>query len=366
MRIVLTGGGTAGHVFPALSVATALREECGRLGLPLDLLYLGLRTGPEARIAPQHGVPFAAVSARPLRGRNPIAMLRALFSIAWGTLRARSLLRGSAGVLATGGYVTVPVALAARSRRTPLVVYLPDVEPGWAVRLTSRLARRIATTTDRGLAHLPRGKAEATGYPVRPEFRKDSRDVARSMLGIEDGERVLLVAGATQGARSLNEAVAARLEDYLRLARVIHVCGPAHEEAFKAQRDRLPIELRGRYTVDGFRDDMPRLMIAADLAVLRAGASVLGELPAARLPAILVPGPFAGAHQAHNARYLADAGAAAMLDDDELVRLFGLVESLLTDDERRAAMRVRLAQLDRPNAARDIACIVLQEAGEEP
>lgn len=367
--IVLSGGGTGGHVFPALSVAAAFRELAANNDTPVELLYLGLKKGPEARLAPEHEIEFRSVRARAVRGRNPFAMAVAAVAILIGTLQARRALRqfGADAVLATGGYVTVPVALGARLRRVPLVVYLPDVEPGWAVRFTSRLARRVATTNEGAFDRLPRGKTDALGYPVRPEFRAIDRAEARRRLGLGDDERLLLVTGATQGARSVNDAVAARLRDYLKLARVVHVCGRAHEERFVALRDALPPELGERYTVFGFTDDLPALMLAADIGVMRAGASVLGELPAAALPAVLVPGRFAGGHQKPNARYLADRGAAAIVDDNRLDALYGAVETLLHDVERLETMRERLRSLDRPNAARDLAELVLAqiESGED-
>ncbi len=366
MVIVLTGGGTGGHVFPALSVAAALRDPAVAGAGAVDLLYVGLKGGPEARIAPEHGLPFRSVWAGPVRGKNPLAMLRSLMSIVVGTVQAQRLLGRSraSAVLATGGYVTVPVALAARLRRLPLLVYLPDVEPGWAVRLTSRLARRVATTTEQAAARLPRGKTVVTGYPVRGEFRSISHDEARRRLGIEGEGPMLLVAGATHGAASVNDEVARRLEELLSICRLVHVCGPAHHARFAAIHDELPARLRLRYSVRGFMDDLPVWMLAADLAVMRAGASVLGELPAARLPAILVPYRYAGAHQRRNAEYLAEREAALLLDEDRISRLYDLVEEVLADDARRQSMRRRLEALDRPEAARDIARLVLAEAGE--
>lgn len=361
--IVLTGGGTGGHVFPALSVAAAFRDLSATSGTPIELIYVGLRDGPESRLAPEHGIEFRSVRARGIRGRNPLGIAIGVASIAAGTLQAVRILgqAGAKAVLATGGYVTVPVAIAARLRRIPLIVYLPDVQPGWAVRFTARMARRVATTNEDALGHLPAGKGQVLGYPVRPGFRALGRAEARRRLALGDDERLLLVTGATQGAASMNDAIASRLDDFLGLARVIHICGPAHEARFAALRDALPPGRRERYTVLGFSDDMPALMLAADIAVMRAGASVLGELPAAALPAVLVPGTFAGGHQTPNARYLASRDAAVIVDDARLDTLYGVVGTLLADPARLAGMRGRLRALDRPNAARDIAALVLAQ-----
>ena len=362
MTIVLTGGGTGGHVFPALSVAASLRVEAPGV----ELLYVGLKDGPEARLAPAHGLPFRSVRSGAMRGRGPIAILRSAIQIVLGTVQARRILAkaNARAVLATGGYVTVPVALAARGSGVPVIVYLPDIRPGWAVRFTARLARRIATTNDTAAASLPSDKTVVTGYPVRPDFRAIGRAEARRRLGVPDADTLILITGATQGALAINEALAGHLEPLLEDCRILHVTGPAHYDRFADLRAALPERLRERYVLHPFFDDLPTAMLAADLAVMRAGASVLGELPAARLPAILIPYPFAGGHQRSNAAYLVERNAAVRLEESESDRLIGLIRALLADTVRRSTMREALAVLDRPDAARDIARLVLAEAGE--
>ena len=362
MTIVLTGGGTGGHIFPALSIAAAIRKETANV----ELLYIGLKDGPEARLAPVHGLPFRSVRSGAMRGRGPFAILRSAIQVVLGTLQARRILTkaDARAVLATGGYVTVPVVLAARSSGVPVIVYLPDVRPGWAVRFTAGMARHIATTNDAAAAALPAKKTVVTGYPVRPEFRALSRAEARQRLDIPEGDALILISGAIQGARAINEALAAHLEALLAECRIFHLTGPAHYDRFAALRDALPERLRERYVLHPFFDDLPAAMLAADLAVMRAGASSLGELPAAGLPAILIPGTFAGGHQRLNAAYLAERNAAVLLEESESDRLIGLIRELLADTGRRSAMREALAALDRPDAARDIARLVLAEAGE--
>lgn len=365
--MVLSGGGTGGHIYPALAVAQALRQEAGPESPP-ELLYIGVRGRMDEQIVAPSGLPFEAVEARPLRVGSPLGALRGLASLLLGTAQAWRLLgrfRPDA-VFATGGYASVPVGIAARLRGRPLLVYLPDVRPGWAVRLLSRLATRVATTTEPSLADLPSGKAEAVGYPVRDAFWSADRTEARRRLRLPWDEPVLLVSGASQGAHSLNVAVAEQVDALLGLCHVLHLTGRADEAEMRARRDRLTEDRRARYRVYGYLEEMADAMAAADLAVMRAGASVLGELPAAGLPAVLVPGVYEAGHdQRANARYLAEQGAAAVLENDQLDRLTSVVRELLADEPRRGAMAEAMRRLARPDAARRIAQMLRELSGQK-
>jgi UDP-N-acetylglucosamine--N-acetylmuramyl-(pentapeptide) pyrophosphoryl-undecaprenol N-acetylglucosamine transferase len=282
-----------------------------------------------------------------------------------GTIQARTALRGFAPqvVLSTGGYASFPVALAARSRKIPLAVYLPDLYPGWAVRSIARLAQRVAVTAEESLDRLPNGKGVLTGYPVREEFWQANRVDGRQRLGLDSEEKVLFVTGASQGAHSINLAVAGHLRGLLALCKVVHLCGNADETWLIGLRDELPQELRDRYHLFAYmHDEIPWAMAAADLALCRSGASVLGELPAVALPAILVPYPYAGGHQRVNARYLADNGAAVILEDRDLGSMLPLVGQLLHDVARLRSMSDAARRLARPDAADRIARLLLDLA----
>jgi UDP-N-acetylglucosamine--N-acetylmuramyl-(pentapeptide) pyrophosphoryl-undecaprenol N-acetylglucosamine transferase len=361
VKVVLSGGGTGGHIYPALAVGEALREQVK----PLELQYVGVRGRMDEAIVGRAGLPLATIRAAPLRVRSPLALLRGIFDLKVGTFQAWRLLRRLRPdvCLATGGYASVPVGIAARLRRVPLVVYLPDVRPGWSVRLLSRLATRIATTAERSLAELPPGKATAVGYPVRADFWSVDRQAARRELGLVDDAPALLVSGASQGAHSLNVAVAGQLDELLEVCQVVHLTGRADEADMQTKGDALPEPARARYHVFGYLDNMPAAMAAADLAVMRAGASVLGELPAAGLPAVLVPGVYEGGYdQTANARYLEEQGTAVVLPNDQLDRLSNVVRELLADDARRRAMAEAMRRLARPDASQRIAAIVRETA----
>ena len=363
MRAALCGGGTGGHVYPALSVAAALEAEVAN---GLALLYLGATAGQETQLVERAGIPYQAVPSGPIRGRSPVQLATNAAKMGLGTWRARKALSafGAEVVLATGGYASIPVALAARSRGIPLVVYLPDVYPGWAVRALARLAQRVAVSTTWALSRLSNGKTVVAGYPVRPEFWRVNRGEGRQRLGLEAEDKVLLVAGASQGAHAINAAVAANLRGLLELCEVIHLSGHADEPQMQRARQALPEGLKARYHLFGYlHEEFPWAMAAADLALCRAGASVLGELPAVGLPAVLVPYRYAGGHQRHNARYLQEHGAAVVVDNGEAERrLLPLVGELLHDEARLRSMSAAAGQLARPDAARNIARLVLEAA----
>jgi len=365
MRLALSGGGTGGHVYPALSIAWALQSDLAP-GETLEMLYLGSAGGAESELVERAGVPFRHIAAAPIRGRLPWEMAGNAVKMAMGAKQARAALREFAPqvVLSTGGYASFPVALAARSRKIPLAVYLPDLYPGWAIRAIARLAQRVAVTAVESLRRLPDGKGVVTGYPVREEFWQANRAGGRQRLGLDPEEKVLFVAGASQGARSINRALAANLRPLLELCEVIHLCGLADEPWLARQRQELPADLRGRYHLFAYlHNEMPWAMAAADLALCRAGASVLGELPALALPAILVPYPYAGGHQRLNARYLADADAAVIMEDRDLGSMLPLVGELLHHERRLNAMSDAARRLARPDAAARIGRILLELAG---
>jgi len=333
-------------------------------GESLDMLYIGVRGRVDEQIVPREGIAFRAVAAGQLRVASPLTFARNVLKLALGIAQSLwTLLRYRPDVVfATGGYASVPVGIAARVLRKPLVVYLPDVTPGWAVRLLSRLATRMTTTSERALDHLPKAKTTVAGYPVRGDFWSLDRRAARERMGLPQEADVILVTGASLGARAINEATVGALASLLPRAHVVHLTGAADETWVNERRDALDAPLRERYHVRGYVDDMPAAMIAADVVVSRSGASTLGELPAAGTPAILVPGEYEGWSQAPNAEFLQSQGAAVMLRNAELDRLGGTIAELLDDAPRRERMARAMRSLARPNAARDLARTLIEVA----
>ena len=265
---------------------------------------------------------------------------------------------------ATGGYVCAPVAIACRMRRVPILIYLPDMTPGLAVRWLSRMAQRVAVSFPE-VADFFGQKAVVTGYPVRAEFlaATEDKDAARQMLarklGIENlGLPLLLVFGGSQGARSINRAVWRAAPALLPACQILHVIGTRDWPLLEQEGPDLSDNpLADRYhPVAYLHEEMAWALAAADLAVARAGASVLAEFPLARLPSVLAPLPIAGSHQMPNAEKLAQSGGAIIVEDGRLAeRLEPTVKALLADEPRRLAMGAAVGALARPQAADNIA-----------
>lgn len=362
MRLAVSGGGTGGHVYPGLAVIAALEGPPFLLSRGA-ILYLGARGRAEEGLAQRAGLAFSPVTAGPVRGRGFLETLRSSLLLLLGVAQAWAALRRHrpAALLATGGYVSVPVVLAGWLRRLPTLLYLPDAQPGLAVRFLAPFATKIAVTAPG--AALPAQKTVVTGYPVRPGFGKVDKATARARLGLDPEAKALLVWGGSQGARSLNREVSRHLQELLGLCQVVHLCGTADLPWLQALRQALPQEWRARYHLHGYlHEGVPEVMAAADLAVARAGASVLGEFPSSGLPAIVVPYPHAGGHQVHNARYLAEAGAALLLPEARLEELVPTVTGLLQDDARLRQMAEQARRLAQPEAAQRIAQLLVELA----
>ena len=369
MRLVLSGGGTGGHIYPALAIATAIRVITDSIphSDPPELLYVGSAGGQETVLVEKAGLPFQAVSSGPIRGRSPVELLMNTAKIGQGWIESRKLLKEFRAqiVLSTGGYASFPLALAAYSQGLPLILYLPDVRPGWAVQLIARMARQIAVSTESACTSLPTGKTIVTGYPVRSVFQVTNRSQARELLNLGMNEKVLFISGASQGAQTINLSVAENINSLLKLCEVIHITGLSEANKMRLIRNDLPEGLRRRYHLfDYMHEDLPSAMAAADLAVCRSGASVIGELPASSLPAILVPYPYAGGHQRDNARYLEEHGAGIIIENSDLPnQLLPMVSELLTDKHRLDTMAEASQRLAQPKAASDIARLIVNEIG---
>jgi len=260
-------------------------------------------------------------------------------------------------VLATGGYVSAPLVLAAHQQGVPVLILLPDIEPGMAVRYLARYARRVTVSFPEVARYFKPEKVLVTGYPVRPALFNLTKYQAREELQLHPEGRVLLVLGGSRGARSINNAVMAMLPRILLLAEVVHLCGREDYPALQEQRKAMSHAQQARYQLYPYlHAQMPAALAAADLVVARAGAATLAEFPAVGLPAVLVPYPYAGKHQQMNADYLASHGAGLVLADEALAeQLEPEVLALLQEPERLQEMSRASRALAMPRAAHDIA-----------
>jgi UDP-N-acetylglucosamine--N-acetylmuramyl-(pentapeptide) pyrophosphoryl-undecaprenol N-acetylglucosamine transferase len=259
-------------------------------------------------------------------------------------------------IFVTGGYVSAPVIWAGAIEHIPSVIYLPDLEPGWAVRATVRWATRVAVSFAQAASHLPKDKTVVTGYPVRAEFFGADKRSARRRLGLDPDVQTVTVFGGSAGAHHINQAVAKGFDELAALAQVILVAGRRDEEWMSNQARLLDLRLQPKVRVFGYLDDdLANALAAADVAVARAGAATLGEFPALGLPSVLVPYPFAGRHQAINARFMVERGAALTIDDATLgSKLVPTLRRLLNAPEQIKTMSQAASALAVPHAANKI------------
>ena len=321
----------------------------------MEFLYLGGANSIEAQLADRFGIPFRAVQSGSLRGQKPWTVLRNSLKIAFGAGQAYATLSRFRPdvILVTGGYMSVPVVLAGYVKRIPILIYLPDIVPGLAIKRLSRWASRVAVSFAETTAAFAAGKAIVTGYPVRREFFEADRKQARERLQLAQDSPVVMIYGGSRGAHSINVAVAQQLPALLRKAQMVHVCGREDIDEAEANKGALPTLLQDRYHPFAYlHEEMIDTLAAADLVVARAGASILGEFPALGLPSVLIPYPYAGQHQEANADYMVRHGAAVKLQDRDLCeQLLPTVAGLLQDSKRLSAMRNCAQQLSNAGAA---------------
>jgi UDP-N-acetylglucosamine--N-acetylmuramyl-(pentapeptide) pyrophosphoryl-undecaprenol N-acetylglucosamine transferase len=353
---IVAGGGTAGHVLPGVAIARALQAR------GCTVHYVGAERGLEARLLPPTDIPVTLLPGRGIARRLTAANVGAVIGILRAVAQAIGLVRRLRPrvVVGVGGYASFPCTLAAVLWRIPIVVAEQNTVPGAANRVAARFAKAAAVS----FAGTPLPRAVVTGNPVRPEIlridRTGNRAAAKEALGVGEGRALVLVAGGSLGALSINTAVlelAERWRDRTDVA-VRHVVG-----------DRDWDQIGGRshpgYEQVRYEDDMPRALAAADVGVFRSGSSMCFEIAAVGLPSILVPSPFVvGDHQTGNARALAGAGAAVIVPDAELTaeRLDRELSALLGDPARRAAMAEAARRFARPDAAEAVAELALQHA----
>ena len=313
----------------------------------------------EQGLVERAGIPFSAIETGQIRGQAPWKMARNLVRMLTGVRQCSAIIRSFRpdAVFMTGGYVAAPVALAAwlQRPRLPLLIYLPDITPGLAIRWTSRLASRVAVSFPEVATHFG-SKAVVTGYPVRPELWQADRAAARLTLGLRPELPCLLVFGGSRGSRSINQALLQALPQLEGRCQVVHISGQTDWPQVSAQVAGLPEAWRVWYHVYPYlHEEMVAALSAADLVVTRGGASILGEFPALGLPSILVPYPYAGQHQDANVHFLVSRGAGVMVRDQDLqAQLAPTIIDFLGSPARLAAMAAHARALAQPDAGANI------------
>ena len=360
MRVLLAGGGTAGHTSPLLATADALR----RLRPDVEVVCLGTPRGIETRVVPEAGYPLELIPPVPLPRRLGLDLVKV-------PARLRAAVRETRGVLdrvrpdvvvGYGGYVSMPAYLAAR-RRLPVVVHEQNTVPGLANRVGARIARRVAVS----FPDTPLRRAEYVGLPIRPMIscldRAAVRAEARAFFGLDPDRPTLLVTGGSQGARRLNQAVSGAATALAAAdVQVLHAQGKHGGAEVAADRPATDPP----YVVMDYIDRMDLAYAAADLVVCRAGANSVTEAAAVGLPAVFVPLPIGNGEQERNARPVVDAGGGLLVRDAEVTSewVAATVPALAADGDRLAAMGAAASGLIPRDADDRLARLVLEVASE--
>jgi UDP-N-acetylglucosamine--N-acetylmuramyl-(pentapeptide) pyrophosphoryl-undecaprenol N-acetylglucosamine transferase len=371
MRVILTGGGTGGHIYPALAIARGLVNEDPQT----EILFVGTEKGLEADVVPKAGFALAKVSAQGLERRLSLQAFAAGGRLVAGCGQARGVIRRFRPdvVVGTGGYVCAPVVLMAALAGIPAVIHEQNAFPGLTNRFLARFVDRVLLTFGDARKFFPaRAAIEVTGLPVRPEILNADPIAGRNFFGLEGDRFTILVMGGSRGARSINRSFSSL---YHELAgrpgvQVLHITGPTgYEETLAAARDcGLEPANGGNIILRPYVYEMEHTLAAADLVICRAGAATLAELTVLGKPAILVPYPLASEnHQEYNARSLVRRQAAEMILDRELTgeRLWAMIRSLMADRERLRLMGERSRECGKPEALRRIVRAVRELAPKQ-
>lgn len=306
----------------------------------------------------QHAsIPYRSIQAAGVHGVGLRALPRNLVKLAKGVSAARRILKEFKPdvLFFTGGFVSVPVALA--GLRHPQVIFVPDLEPGLAIKAISHFATVITLAAESSKKFFSGGKRMViTGYPTRQNLNEWTREAALTALELHEGKPVLFIFGGSKGARSINQAVMENLSALLEIAQVVHISGETDWEVVKHHKDTSEDPNITDYHVAPYlHEEMGAALRAADLVISRAGASTLGEFPMFGLPAILVPYPYAWRYQKVNADFLVSQGAALMIEDQNLKRdLVENVRKVLGNSEKLQQMKRNMAKISTPDAARTI------------
>lgn len=365
MRIIFTGGGTGGHLFPIIAVAREIKKLYQSPdGKPLDMMFVGPSTFGDD-IFEREGIAKTPIEAGKLRRYFSGHNLIDIFRIGIGILQSLWILFSFTPnvIFSKGGFGSVPVVLVAWLYRIPVILHESDAIPGLSVRLTAKFSKHIAISFSRAASYFPANKTALTGNPVRNEISAGSKELAKSSFGLSGQKPVILVLGGSQGARFINETIFVALPGLLERCDIIHQCGQENFDEYKLTVGNLP----GGYHLFPFLDEnqMMYAYAAAELVISRAGAGSIFEIADCAKPSVLIPlKDSAGDHQNYNAYDYAQTGATLVLAQENMTPNFlkDRIFALLENPELLAKMSAAAKSFSRPDAAQKIAEDILKIA----
>ena len=367
MRIIVSGGGTGGHIYPAITIVRAIQEKMPEA----EFLYVGTKRGLESDIVPKEGLPFATVDLQGFERHFTLSNIKRAGKAMMSVAKAMGIVRRFRpdAAVGTGGYVCGPVLMAASLKGIPTLIQEQNVVPGITNKILSRFVTKVAAGVPEAMAYFPSEKVVCTGNPIRKEVVAADRQEGLAAFGLDGRRPVVLVSGGSRGARSINRAMIGVLKGAADRPEVqfLHVTGKQEygDVINRLRAAGVDLEKSRHIRVEPYLYNMPQALAVADLAVFRAGAIGLAELTARGIPSILIPYPYAAEnHQEHNARAVTAAGAARMILNSDLDgEILGkTLRELLEDPGKLEQMAAASRSLGKPEAAEEIADMVLEIA----
>ena len=344
-KIIMTGGGTAGHVTPNLALVPKLKEK------GFEIKYIGSYDGIEKEIIKDANIPYFEISSGKLRRYFDMKNFSDPFKVIKGVYQASRILSKEKPdvVFSKGGFVAVPVVIAASMKRIPVISHESDLTPGLANKLSAPFCDKLCVTFRESLNYVKEGKGQLTGTPIREEILNGSKIKGKKISGFNDDKDILLVIGGSLGAKSINEEVRKNIKDILNDFNVIHICG-------KGNMDNSMLSLNGYNQYEYVKDELPHFLQAADYVISRAGANVIFELLALKKPTLLIPlsKKISRGDQILNANSFEKEGYSIVLDEDEMIEKNNLMEKIKELKTRRKELISNMQSSDAKNGVEAI------------
>lgn len=360
MKFILTGGGTGGHIYPALAIARGLLEKYPGS----EIMFVGTSKGLEADIVPREGFDFKTITVEGLPRKLSPQVIKTGWKLLKGLVQARKIIKGFNPdiVIGTGGYVCGPVMMMSALMGFSTVIHEQNAYPGITNKILARFVDKVLVTFPESKKYFPQKTyKKVTGLPVRKEILTINRDEGIKNLNLNPGKLVVLVFGGSRGARSINTAMVDIIKAYQNRdnVQILHITGQYdyQETLTRLENQGIQLELNGDITIKPYVYNMEDALAAADVVVCRAGATTIAEINAKGIPGILIPYPYAAEnHQEYNARALEKAGAAILIKDRELnsQTLKNVLDELMDNKKELIKMKNKSKGLGKPNALADI------------
>jgi UDP-N-acetylglucosamine--N-acetylmuramyl-(pentapeptide) pyrophosphoryl-undecaprenol N-acetylglucosamine transferase len=365
MRVIMSGGGTGGHIYPAITIIRAIQQQVPSC----EVLFIGTEQGLEADIIPKEGFDFQTIDVRGFERRLSVTNLQTIIKTLGSVWQSRRLINQFKPdvVIGTGGYVCGPVLLAASMMGVPTMIQEQNVIPGITNKILSRFVKKIAVGYEEAIKNFSnQGNIFVSGNPIRPEVLSATREEGIAALGLDSAKRTILISGGSRGARSINQAM---IDVYRQFAgrkdiQLLHVTGQSEYNGIVEKLKQCCIDTTkaGNIIIKPYLYNMPQALAVADIAIFRAGAVGLAELTARGIPSIIIPYPYAAEnHQEFNARVMEQQGAAVVIRDAELngSRLIATIHELISSPQKLDDMGIASKRLGCPQAAESIAKMAL-------